>query len=121
MNSAPVVCNLIVLRARDLARVETFYRALGLNFVKHAHGKGPVHLANETRGQIFEIYPLQGKVLPTNSTRIGFSVPSVDEAFQALLAVGGEPVLAPRDSEWGRRAIVADPEGHRVELTAPVA
>lgn len=120
MTSSPVFCNLIVIRAKDLARTGTFYRALGLSFVTHAHGKGPLHLANQTTGPIFEIYPLQEKDLPTTSTRIGFSVPSVDEAYEALLALGGEPISSPRDSEWGRRAVVADPDGHRVELTASV-
>ena len=80
MASDRVFCNLIVLRSRDLARSESFYRALGLEFVKHAHGKGPIHLACELGVQVFELYPLTEGEPTTSSTRIGFRVPSVDEA-----------------------------------------
>jgi catechol 2,3-dioxygenase-like lactoylglutathione lyase family enzyme len=118
MSTGTVLCNLIVLRSRDLDRAHSFYRALGLHFVRHSHGKGPVHLASESGGQVFEIYPLIGDSTPTDSTRIGFSVPSVDAVYASLLAAGGMPVSPPGNSEWGRRAVVADPDGHRVELTA---
>jgi len=66
---------------------------------------------------VFEIYPLGERDIPTSSVRIGFAVPSVDEAYHALLATGGQSVSSPKDSARGRRAVVADPEGHRVELT----
>ena len=118
MAAKTVSCNLVVVRARDLDRANAFYRALGLEFVRHAHGNGPVHLASEMNGHVFEIYPLVGDSLPTSSVRIGFSVYSVDDTYSALLAAGGESVLSPQDSPWGSRAVVADPDGHRVELTA---
>jgi predicted enzyme related to lactoylglutathione lyase len=118
MQSKTVVCNLIVLRSRNLDLSNTFYRALGLDFTQHSHGKGPVHLASESLEQVFEIYPLSDGETPTSNTRIGFSVPYVDEMYQALLAAGGKSVSTPKDSPWGRRAVVADPDGHRVELTA---
>lgn len=113
-----ILCNLIVLRSRDLERAHSFYSALGLSFTRHAHGKGPVHLASESEGQVFEIYPLIGDAVPTSSTRIGFSVGSVDATFDRLLTSGGTAVTPPQDSPWGRRAVVTDPDGHRVELTA---
>jgi hypothetical protein len=117
MDAAKVVCNLIVLRSRDLNRAHSFYGALGLDFVRHAHGTGPVHLASESGGHVFEIYPLTDDSTPTSSTRVGFTVPSVDDAYAILLTAGGKSVARPKDSEWGRRAIVCDPDGHRVELT----
>lgn len=39
--------SLVVLRSTDLERAEHFYAAIGLRFVKHAHGNGPEHLASE--------------------------------------------------------------------------
>jgi predicted enzyme related to lactoylglutathione lyase len=48
--------------------------------------------------------------------RIGFRVPSVDLALAALKDYPEAVVSGARDSEWGRRAIVADPDGNRVEL-----
>lgn len=118
MNGTTVVCNLVVLRTRDLRQAEAFYGALGLHFVRHSHGSGPLHLASEEKGQVFEIYPLGEEEAPTSSTRIGFAVPSVDDAYRSLLAAGGKSLSSPKDSPWGRRAVVVDPDGHRVELTA---
>lgn len=112
-----VFCNLIVIRSYDLDRAAIFYTALGLTLVRHAHGNGPNHLAHEANGQVFEIYPLDKDQIATTGTRIGFSVPSVDATYAAAIAAGGQSVSAPRKSPWGRRAVVSDPDGHRVELT----
>jgi lactoylglutathione lyase len=109
--------NLVVLRSRDLDRAQAFYEALGLSFVRHAHGKGPIHLASEASGQVFELYPLGDDAASTSSTRVGFAVPDVDATYAALVNAGGTSVSPPKDSPWGRRAVVADPDGHRVELT----
>ncbi len=118
MSEHPIVCNLIVIRSRDLDRAAEFYAALGLSLKRHSHGNGPLHLASENAGQVFEIYPLGENDQSTSTARIGFSVPSVDEAYSALLSAGGTKVSAPQLSPWGRRAVVSDPDGHRVELTA---
>lgn len=114
----PVFCNLIVIRSRDLDRAAEFYAALGLSLKRHSHGSGPLHLASENAGQVFEIYPLGENGESTSAARIGFSVPSVDEAYSALLSAGGKEVSAPKLSPWGRRAVICDPDGHRIELTA---
>jgi catechol 2,3-dioxygenase-like lactoylglutathione lyase family enzyme len=121
MLRTPVVLYLVVLRARDLKRAEDFYRALGMEFIRHSHGHGPMHLSTETAGQVFELYPLGENEIPTTSTRIGFAVASVDDTYQALLIAGGSSVSSPRDSQWGRRAVVSDPDGHRVEITTQCA
>ncbi|MCC9606297.1 VOC family protein [Blastopirellula sp. JC732] len=110
-------CNLIVIRARDIDVAGIFYNALGLQFVRHSHGKGPIHLAADMADQVFEIYPLADGDPPTTSARIGFAVADVDATYAALLAAGGQSISAPKDSPWGRRAVIADPEGHRVEIT----
>lgn len=117
MATHPVVFNLVVIRSRDLNRARGFYQALGVPLSEHSHGHGPVHLVNEAGGRVFEIYPLTENDAPTRSTRIGFMVESVDETYQALLAAGGHAVASPQESPWGRRAVVADPDGHCVELT----
>jgi lactoylglutathione lyase len=67
---------------------------------------------------VFELYPLGDEAAVTSATRVGFAVPSVDATYAAVLVAGGTSVSPPKDSPWGRRAVVADPEGHRVELTA---
>jgi catechol 2,3-dioxygenase-like lactoylglutathione lyase family enzyme len=109
--------NLVVLRVADVDRSAAFYGLLGLAFVKHAHGSGPQHYAWECDGFVFELYPGSAEQPVSASTRIGFRVADVDGAASRLgAAAGAKVVSAPKDSEWGRRAVVADPDGYRVEL-----
>jgi len=86
----------------------TFYRALGLEFRRHAHEAGPEHYASEGGGVVMEIYPFTAKSLSTVGVRIGFQVAEVDELVARLSPMGVQVVTAPTDSEWGRRAVVKD-------------
>ena len=99
-----------------MERAAAFYTQLGLQFTRQQHGNGPEHFAAELGGGVFELYPLTPDGPSTLGTRIGFSVPSLDAAIDALAAYPGSVISAPKDSPWGRRAVVADPDGHRVEL-----
>jgi len=111
---------LVVLRTCNLERAAAFYACLGLQFTRHRHGNGPEHFAAETSTGIFELYPLSKDGGSTQGTRIGFQVPSVDAAIARVTEHTSTSVItAPHDSEWGRRTVVADPDGHRVELTEP--
>lgn len=110
--------NLVVLRSPDIDRAASFYRYLGLVFTRHAHGSGPEHYSSEVAGAVFEIYPLTAKSQPTTGVRIGFRVGSVDETLSVLVQNGAEVVTPPTDSEWGRRAVIKDLDGHVVELLA---
>ncbi len=114
---ADVQINLVVIRTADMERSAQFYQLLGLNFVKHRHGKGAEHYASETGPVVFEIYPNQGEAGSNSSLRIGFQVASVDEVVVALQDAGVAIISPPKDSPWGRRAVVGDPDGYRVELT----
>ena len=111
--------NLVVLRAHDPARLAAFYSRLGLNFVRHRHGAGPEHFASEDAGGVFEIYPAREPDGPSRQVRLGFAIVDVRRTVAQLSAMGVEIVSAPAASPWGLRAVVADPEGHRVELTEP--
>lgn len=108
--------NLVVIRSPDLERSAAFYSRMGLPFQRHAHGRGPEHYASEVAGLVFEIYPLTAKSTPTTGTRIGFRVRGLDGIVESVREIGGEVVSAPTDSEWGRRAVVKDLDGHVVEL-----
>jgi lactoylglutathione lyase len=110
--------NLLVLRVSNLDRAGGFYELLGMSFARHAHGNGPIHLSAEFDGFVFELYPATTTQPVTANTRIGFAVADVDEIATKLSSfAGAKLVTAPQDSEWGRRAVVADPDGHRIELT----
>ena len=67
-------------------------------------------------GVVFEIYPASAKYPSTAATRIGFRVLLVDEIVVRLVAVGAEVLTPASDSEWGRRAVVKDFDGHVVEI-----
>jgi len=108
--------NLVVLRSPDLARAAAFYSRLGLQFTQHQHGSGPQHYAAELGDGVFELYPLAADGPSTLGTRIGFTVPSLDAVVAALGDYPGAVITPPKDSEWGRRAVLADPDGHRIEL-----
>lgn len=116
----PPRVSLLVIRSADPDRASQFYSSLGFEFVKHSHGSGPEHFASDHAGFVFEIYPLQDHP-PTTSTRIGFTVTSVDAAVEALQKNGGTLVSKPKDSRWGRRAVMDDLDGHRFELVEPQA
>ena len=121
MYAPPPHLNLVVLRSSDIDRAATFYREMGLLFTRHAHGSGPEHYASEVGGLVFEIYPLTSKSSPTTGTRFGFRVDSVDEIVGLLSKIGAVVVTPPAASDWGRRAVVKDFDGHIVELTTPNA
>ena len=111
-----VSLSLIVLRSLDIARSAEFYARLGLQFTLHRHGSGPEHFSSELAGGgVFELYPVDNGTTVVG-TRIGFRIPSVDEAVVALAGYPGAVVSMPGETEWGRRAVVLDPDGNKVEL-----
>ncbi|MDX2245094.1 MAG: VOC family protein [Leptolyngbyaceae cyanobacterium bins.302] len=109
--------NLVVIRSDNIEQAIAFYQQIGLAFVKHQHGNGLEHFSSELDCATFEIYPRTAGTGSTIATRLGFQVASVDAVVCELQKYGAPIVSYPADSAWGRRAIVADPDGHRVELT----
>ena len=107
--------NLVVLRAADLDRSGRFYRALGIPLRPERHGAGPEHLAGAAGPATFEVYPA-GAAGATAGVRLGFRVASAADAVAAAVGAGGTLVQPPKPGPWGLRAVVADPDGHRVEL-----
>lgn len=109
--------NLIVIRSPDMDRAKAFYEILGLTFTRHRHGTGPEHLAAESTGFVFEIYPQRDAASATTSVRMGFAVAEVDALVAQLAEQGAAIVSHAKDSPWGRRAVVKDFDGHTVELS----
>jgi lactoylglutathione lyase len=112
-----IAINLVVLRSRDLERSVSFYSRLGLIFVKEKHGNGSEHYAASLLGSIFEIYPVAANGIDTLGTRIGFTLASIDNAISNLSDFPNSIFTAAHNSEWGYRAVVVDPDGHKVELS----
>ena len=116
--------NLVVIRSPNIDQAVKFYELLGLTFEKHSHGSGPLHYATTTDlgGLVFELYPETETAvgaIGTTSTRIGFSGFTAEELHRLVdqLEERNFKIVSPvKDSPWGLRAVVADGDGHRVEL-----
>lgn len=115
----PPMANLLVIRSPDIHRAARFYREMGLLFTTERHGKGPEHYVSIVDGFVFEVYPLSPDQPPTTSVRLGFNVDSVDGIVGMLAKIGAKIVKPPFDATDGRRAVVEDFDGHRVELFTP--
>ncbi len=114
----PRLC-LLVIRVADLSRARQFYEAIGLDFREEQHGGGPVHLACELGGTVFEIYPAKSIEDVTSRTRIGFRVTDMNALAAAAISQGGSVATPTQESPWGRRMVLRDPDGHSVELLEP--
>lgn len=107
--------NLLVLRVADINRSAAFFASLGLIFKKEQHGNGPEHLSAVVGETLLEVYPAEGGVT-TKAVRLGFSVAAIKPVIDAMISTGGEIFSPPKQTTWGLRAIVVDPDGHKIEL-----
>lgn len=111
----------LVLRYADLERAKNFYASLGFELAKERHGQGPVHYAFQAGAILIELYPLPpGAASGSDGLQLGFEVDSLDAAAHAASTFGGVIETPPVSSSRGRRAVVVDPGGHRLELLQPV-
>ena len=115
--------SLIVLRTATVEAMLAFYRALGFVFVQEQHGTGAIHYSTALGDVTMEIFPAEAGQAPDRktggATMIGIKVDSVDAVVEILLQMGTKPLSPPKDSAWGRRATVLDPDGRLIELTEP--
>ena len=109
--------SLVVLQSNDIEAAKQFYSLLGLSFVEEQHGNGPRHFSATLGTLVLEIYPCEERN-PSAPLRIGFRVPSLDRTLDMLRLRGARIAREAKDSPWGRRAVVEDPDGNRVELSA---
>lgn len=107
---------LLVIRSANVDRAVGFYRCLGIEFSQEQHGKGPVHFAADLGEMIFEIYPAVTEDVD-NSTRLGFSVSDLTGAMEQFKDAEAEVIQAPRETPWGTRALLRDPDGRVIEVS----
>lgn len=108
--------SLVVIRVSDITRSVEAYSVLGITFQQEQHGNGPVHYSGSVGETIFELYPATEKS-PVTSCRLGFAVACIDDLIATWRESGREIVSEPTESPWGLRAVIADPDGHKIELT----
>ncbi|MGJ8654907.1 MAG: VOC family protein [Akkermansiaceae bacterium] len=110
--------NLTVLRSSDMEALAKFYSALfERELEKHRHGKGPEHFGTELGELVFEIYPQRSEADDTTSVRLGYLVDSIESVLDRISGFAFTVVSEAKDSAWGKRMVLDDPEGHRMELT----
>jgi lactoylglutathione lyase len=108
---------LLVLRTRQLDRLRDFFLPLGVTFAAERHGNGPLHYVGEIGRVVLELYPLSEDTRAEDHlTRLGFSVRDLATTLHALEATGAAVVSKPRETGWGLRAVVHDPDRRAVEL-----
>ena len=104
--------NLIVIRSKDMDKLVSFYALFDIDFVKHRHDKGPEHFSAEMEPLVFEIYQQRSDEDSTTKVRLGFKVDKLDKVLADLTGSGATIVSEAKNSSWGRRAVITDPEGH---------
>lgn len=114
-----IYLNLVVIRSVNIEQSVIFYQTLGLIFKKERHGDGQEHYACEIGNLIFEIYPSQSEFVD-ETTRIGFNVKNLDGLIEKISQNDGLIITEPTLSPWGKRAVIKDPDGHKVELLEPL-
>lgn len=106
--------NLIVLRSNNLTNALAFYHGLGLNFQKEQHGKGPIHYSTKIGQLTLELYPATAANPSTESLRIGLKVDSIE---RVIADTGARVLVGPQINGALRKAVIQDPDGHKLELT----
>jgi catechol 2,3-dioxygenase-like lactoylglutathione lyase family enzyme len=109
--------NLLVLRVADVAKSRAFYEALGLQLVEERHGSGPDHLSARLEGSVLELYPASQASPATEVLRFGLMINDLARTVDQAVLAGGVLVTPPGDTAWGKRAVIAAPDGHKIELT----
>lgn len=109
--------NLQVIRSTEPARTVSFYEMLGLRFQEEQHGRGPIHWAAELDALVMEVYPAQSPDEVDHTTRLGFSVGDVESILATMRDQNVEIVNDLKQTKWGLRTVVKDPDGRSVEFT----
>ncbi|MEV5699197.1 VOC family protein [Streptomyces anthocyanicus] len=125
--------NAISLIVSDTAASVAFYRRLGFAFPEGSEGQphaeavlpGGIRLLLDTEESIRSFTP--GWEPPTGGGRHSLALlcdtPAEVDAFYAeLTGAGCKGEREPWDAPWGQRyAVLGDPDGHGVDLFAPLA
>ncbi|MPQ98559.1 glyoxalase [Modestobacter sp. I12A-02628] len=117
----------VAVSAADLPRAVAFYELLGFSFPPLQPGEQHVESTGSPKLMIDDHEMMTGLLgeppRPGNHAAIALLCGSPAEVDEAVAAIGslGTVVTAAWDAPWGQRyATVADPDGYRVDLYAPL-
>lgn len=118
----------VAVTATDLSRAVDFYRLLGFPFAppgpddQHVEAAAGIRLMIDSAALMTDLHgeePRPGN-MPGFALLLGEPA-EVDEVVSRVAAAGQTVVHEPWDAPWGQRyATVADPDGYRVDLFAPL-
>lgn len=111
--------NLVVLYSQQPEALRDFYAALLRKpFVEEKHGEGLVHYSSSLDNIVFEIFPRKKTPQEEHSQEpaLGFEVPDLETAV-ASEEVKPFVYREPHQREYGRVALLIDPDGRRIILT----
>ena len=110
----------LILFTDNLETVVKFYTAIGVPLGLEQHDDGPLHYACELGQTHFAIFASSSGVADEfrsgGSSLPGFTVNSLEAAFEASKSVEAEIIQGPTEYPWGWRALVKDPDGRVLEL-----
>lgn len=107
----------ITVRTRQPANVGQLLRSLGLTLTKQTTAGGAPYFTAECHGLKLKVFPTADVPSDPKETTLHLAVDSL-EGTLAAAAPFQAPILRPvHQSPWGRRAIIADPEGRRIILS----
>ena len=108
---------LLVIRSAMPEQLAEFYKKLGMTLEYHRHGNGPYHYSGHIGPTLLEIYPMaKGQEKPDTTLRLGLAIDSFGVISDELNAQAVTFHQLPKATEWGVMAIIADPEGRKIEL-----
>lgn len=113
--------SLLVLISSDMVKTLSFYKTIGLQFSQECHGQGVVHYACTLDTTTIEIYPESDAAASSPgqicATRLGFKVVNIDAVLVQLQNIGESRLPSIQSTLCGRRVVLIDPDGRKVELT----
>lgn len=108
---------LLVIRTPDIKALHAFYSRLGFSFTYHQHGSSPYHYSATIGDTVIELYPLaKGQTEADKHLRLGFDIVCFDDLIAALKQENIRFITEPVETDNGLMAVVADPDGRKVEL-----
>jgi len=111
-----VSLKLLVLKTHHVDVLRAFYEVIGMSLCEEQHGSGPVHYSAKLGDVVLEIYPLAEGGQADTTSRIGFAVDDLGYVLETLWRRELAPITKARETEWGLRSVVRDPDGRAVEL-----
>ena len=120
-DAEPVSLSFLKFTVSDLPKMQAFYeKAFGMTQQKRLDNPAntEVILTGPKALDLALVHYKDGRAVTLGSANgpIGFYLKDVDAAYERAMAAGAVSKSPPRNGPGARVAIVADPEGHDIEL-----